>query len=145
MPTLDVSDAFDGSFLDDITVVRQTQIVDQYGWVTVTPRVFSIKAVVVAASPNDLARLPEEEYMNKAISVAAIADQNSDGSAVLQGPSDLTLPDEIIWHGSRFIVRTVDDYSGYGRGFVNVTAVSIDAVDPPPAKGAPTPYQGYQH
>jgi hypothetical protein len=84
-------------------------------------------------------------YFNKEISVAALADQNADGSAVLQGPSDTTLPDEIIWHGSRFIVRTVDDYSGYGRGFINVTAVSIEAVDPPPSKTAATPYQGYQH
>jgi hypothetical protein len=57
MPTLDVSDAFDPSFDDDITVVRQTSIVDQHGWSQVTTRAFSIKAVVVAASPNYLCRL----------------------------------------------------------------------------------------
>jgi hypothetical protein len=145
MPTFDVSEAWDESFLDVITVVRQTGIVDQHGWLQVTTRSFTIQAVVVPASPNDLARLPEEEYMNKSISVAAIADQNADGSAVLQGPSDTTIPDEIIWHGSKFIIRTVDDYSGYGRGFVNVTAVSVNAVDPPPAPQPPTPTQQYQH
>ena len=133
MPTHDVSDAWDQSFLDDVTVVRQNSVVDQGGWVQVTTRTFSIKAVVTAASPNDLQRVPEEEYMNKAISVAAIADQNKDGSAVLQGPTDVTLPDELIWHGSKFIVRSVDDYSNYGRGFIQVTAVSIQAVDPPPS------------
>ena len=133
MPTHDVSDAWDQSFLDDVTVVRQNSVVDQGGWVQVTTRTFSIKAVVTAASPNDLQRVPEEEYMNKAISVAAIADQNKDGSAVLQGPTDVTLPDELIWHGSKFIVRSVDDYSNYGRGFIQVTAVSIQSVDPPPS------------
>lgn len=133
MPTHDVSEAFDTTFLDDVTVVRQNSVVDQGGWVQVTTRTFSIKAVVTAASPNDLQRVPEEEYMNKAISVAAIADQNKDGSAVLQGPTDVTLPDELIWHGSKFIVRSVDDYSNYGRGFIQVTAVSIQSVDPPPS------------
>jgi hypothetical protein len=139
MPTLDLSDAFDESFLDDITVVRQDYFVDQYGRVQVVPRTFSIRAVVTAASPNDLSRVPEEEYMNKSIQVAAINDQNADGSAVLQGPSEFNLPDEIIWHGSKFIVRTLDDYSGYGRGFIQVVAVSIQPTDPPPAPAAPRP------
>lgn len=129
MPTLDVSEAFDQSFMDSFTVVRRVETINQYGRVNWTPTQFTATGVVVATSPNDLQRLPEMQYMNKSISIYT--------QWQLQGPSPGHQPDEIIWHGSQYLVRALDDYSGYGRGFIMVICVSIDAVDPAPAM--PTP------
>lgn len=131
MPTLDVNDAFDVSFLDDVTVIRHVTTVNDKGRRADTTSAFSIKAVVTASSPDDLQRLPEVEYMNKAISVAAQSDQYTD-RAVLQGPGEGTAADELIWHGSSYQVMSIQDYSGYGRGFIQATAISMSQPDPSP-------------
>jgi len=130
MPTHDVSDAFDPSFWDTIVVNRIIETLDQHGRAVRMPTTMTAQAVVVAAGPNDLQRLPDDQYMNKAISVFS--------QFRLQGPVQdpthmvKTHPDEIIWHGSTYVVVAFDDYSGYGRGFTHVVAVSISAVDGPP-------------
>jgi hypothetical protein len=52
------------------------------------------------------------------------------------GLMDQTQPDEILWHGSTFVVHSMQDYSGYGRGFTSAIAISIDSVDAPPIGGS---------
>jgi hypothetical protein len=130
MPSLDVNDAFDVSFFDQITVMRRTIVVDQYGRAQVTQTSIAALAVVEAASPNDLRRLPEAEMQEKTIALTT--------PERLQGASIDSLgnqmhPDRILWHGGTFTVRLLDDYSGYGRGFVHAIATSIAAIDLPPA------------
>jgi hypothetical protein len=139
MPTLDVNDAFDPSFLDIILVDRITQVIDQYGRVHRTKRRYQVNAVVTATGPDDLQRIPEYEMMNKSISVYC-------PDFRLQGPVrpnagtvaqlNQTQPDEIIWHDSTFVVHSAQDYSGYGRGFTSAIAISIDSVDAPPLGGS---------
>ena len=127
MPTHDVSEAFDPSFLDNFTIIRRVQRVNQYGRVEIIERRWTGVGVVVASSPNDLQRLPEMQYFNKAVTVYT--------QWKLQGPSAGMQPDEIIWPptpaGSQYIVRSLEDYSRYGRGFISCVCLSIDAVDPP--------------
>lgn len=134
-PSLDVNDAFDLSFLDDVTVIRHTSAINDRGRRVDSEAGFSIKAVVIAAGPDDLQRLPDAEYMNKAISICAPSDQFSD-KAPLQGPTDFTAADEILWHGSSYVIMTIQDYSGYGRGFIQATAVSMSQPDPAPMPNA---------
>jgi hypothetical protein len=136
MPTLDVNDAFDPSFLDYVTIYRITQTIDKNGRVIRFRRAFTnVAAVVTATSPADLQRLPDYEMMNKSISVYCPAFR-------LQGPvkSDngvlQTQPDEIYWHHSTYVIVTMMDYSGYGRGFTSAIASSIDAVDGAPIGGS---------
>jgi hypothetical protein len=129
-PSLDVNDAYDPSFWDNIIVVRRTVTVDQNGRGVVTEKPISTRAVVTAAGPNELQRIPEEEYFNKAIDV--YSPFRFQGTSTDELGNVVTHPDHILWHGSVFVVRTLDDYSGYGRGFIHVVAVSINAVDPPP-------------
>jgi hypothetical protein len=124
MPTHDVSEAFDPSFLDTFTIIRRVQIISQFGRVRLVEKRFTGIGVVVASSPNDLQRVPEMQYMNKSITIYT--------QWKLQGPAPGMQPDEIIWHGSQFLVRSLDDYSGYGRGFITVICLSIDSVDPAP-------------
>jgi len=138
MPYHDVNDAFDPSFWDNIQVVRRVITVDQHGRNTTTETPITTRAVVTAAGPNDLQRLPEEEYFNKAIEV--YSPFRFQGTSTDELGNVVTHPDHILWHGSVYVVRALDDYAGYGRGFVHVVAVSINAVDPPPpAAGGDNP------
>ena len=124
MPTHSVNEAFDPSFLDTFTIIRRVQIITQFGRVQTVEKRFTGIGVVVATSPNDLQRVPEMQYMNKSITIYT--------EWKLQGPAPGMQPDEIIWHGSQYLVRSLDDYSGYGRGFITVICLSIDSVDPAP-------------
>jgi hypothetical protein len=131
MPLHDVNDALDDSFLDQVTVIRRMVVVNDRGRRVDSETAFSIMAVVTASTPNDLQSLPEYNYMGKAITVCASSEQYSD-RAVLQGPSDHHSADQLLWHGSVFLVMSIDDYSGYGRGFIQATAVSMTQPDPSP-------------
>jgi hypothetical protein len=129
MPLLDVSEAFDVLFWDDITVTRRSTTISQYGRVATINTQFTMQAVVTAASPDDLSRVPDYQLMHKTISIYSITR--------LQGPADdgsgnQTMPDLVLWHGSTYVVRMVDDYSGYGRGFIHAVCEGVQAVDPAP-------------
>lgn len=137
MPLLDVNDAFDASFLDYVDVDRISEVVDQWGrTVRYKQRIANVAAVITATGPDDLQRMPDYEMMNRSISIYCPEFR-------LQGPVrdpstglGRTQPDEITWHGSTFVVHSVQDHSGYGRGFTSAIAISIDAVDGPPLGGS---------
>jgi len=139
MPLLDVNDAFDPSMIDCIDVYRITQTLDRHGRVVRFKKKYpGVVAVVTATGPDDLQRLPDYQMMQKSISVYCPQFR-------LQGPVrknlpttgllDQTQPDELVWHGSTYVVHSMQDYSGYGRGFTSCIAVSIDSVDAPPLGG----------
>ena len=133
MATLDVNDAFDPSFWTDITVLRRGIQVDAHGRGEVTETSMPTRAVVIAASPNDLNRLPEAEIQQKTISV--YAPFRFQGAAVDSFGNEMH-PDMILWNGGTFLVRLLDDFSNYGRGFTHAIATSINAIDLPPAGNA---------
>lgn len=124
MPVLDVSDAFDPSFMDAITVTRRVQGVDNFGRATVVVESVTpdVPAVVGPSSPTDIQRLPEGSYMNKAITIIT--------QHKLQGPSPGYYPDLVTWSGADYIVASLDDFSRYGQGFISVVAVSKDITLP---------------
>ena len=128
-----MNDAFDPSFKTPITVFRITEVVDQFGRARrfKTRRVVN-DAVVIAASPADLQRAPDYQMMNKGIDIYSPTFR-------FRGPvrdpvtgSITTHPDEILWHGSTFVVDSFSDFSNYGRGYTYVHCVSLDAVDGQP-------------
>jgi hypothetical protein len=123
---LDVSEAFDPLFLAPITVMRRSRTVNDKGRTVVTERAFSANAVVMPAPPNDLQRLPESEWTNKALSIHSLSR--------LQGNTTTTLPDHILWNNNVYVVSIFDDYSQWGRGFCHVVAIMID-----PEATAPIP------
>jgi len=129
MPTHDVNDAFDPSFWDTIVVVRRVAFVDNRGRVVTQDKATSALAVVTAASPVDLQRVPEWGMMNKTISI--YTPFRLQGHAVDE-VGNVTQPDEVLWRNSLFIVNFLEDYSGYGRGFVHAVATSKQNVDYPP-------------
>jgi len=129
MPTLDCNDAFDPSFMDTITVVRRVQVLSNKGRVTTKETARTVAAVVVSATPDDLQRLPDYEMMEKAIRVTS--PQFRLQGIVMDELGNKTLPDQILWHGSMYVVHSLEDYSNYGRGFTSVIAISMTQPDPP--------------
>jgi hypothetical protein len=128
MPSLDVDDAFDPSMLDNITVVRRAIVVDQYGRGQITDTPHAALAVIGAASPDDLRRLPEAEMQEKTIGVWTPFRLQG---AAMDAMGNQMHPDQIQWHGDTYIVRVLDDWSGYGRGFVYAVATVITALPAP--------------
>jgi hypothetical protein len=129
LPSLDVTDAFDYTFWDTIVVIRRQAYIDNRGRVATQDKSMTAYAVVTAAGPTDLQRVPEWGWMNKTISLYT--------PFRIQGPAtdevgNVTHPDEILWRNSLFIVNFLEDYSGYGRGFVHAVATSKQNVDYPP-------------
>jgi hypothetical protein len=137
-PFLDVADLLlDPDIADTFSVIRNKQTVSLSGIAeTLNSYTFrNVIGVVTAASPNDLEMLPEVEYQTKAISIVT--------KFRLRGVADVSntqfQPDLVVWHGDNFKVETVEDYGGFGAGFVQAIARSIDHVDAPPAYPRP-PY-----
>lgn len=131
MPELDVSDAFGEELLDTFTVIRRVETLINGRSTTVETPFRNVEGVVAPTAPDDLQRLPEGDYMNKALTIIT--------QFRLQGPSPNYKADEIEWpanSGNRYLVRVVDDFSAYGAGFVQVIAASIEAMDPPPMGSA---------
>jgi hypothetical protein len=112
-------------FMDQFLVLRRAQAVDNYGraqnqilWTR--PAV----GVVTPATPNQLARLPEQQYQSRTIEIVT--------SFPIQGPSELNSPDIIQWGLDFYVVITLDDWANYGPGFVHVLCTSMDSTDIPP-------------
>jgi hypothetical protein len=133
LATFDVNDAFDPSFFDPIQVLRRTVVVDPHGRGQVTETTIATQAVVVPSPPTDLNRLPEMEVQQKTITL--YAPFRFQGASVDPFGNEMH-PDKILWHGGTFLVRQLDDYTPYGRGFTMAIATSIQAIDLPPAGSA---------
>lgn len=119
MPLLDVSDAFDASFWDELVVKRTTETINARGRTTDTVTTDQFLGVVTAVSPYDLQVLPETERMNKAIQIYT--------QYRLQGAGDGHDPDIVHWHGTDFRVVQLEDFTGYGVGFIVVIAVAMSS------------------
>src|SRR5215467_2610829 len=111
MPSLDVNDAFDISFWDQIVVIRRQAYVNNFGRVTTKDVSYTALAVVTAASPVDLQRVPEWGLMHKTISI--YTPFRLQGHATDEA-GNVTHPDDVLWRNSLFIVNFLEDYSGYG-------------------------------
>lgn len=129
MPSLDLSDAYlEPSFLDTITVVRRAQNNDTNGRVQTTNAYFSTYANIDAASPDQLERLPEQEYQGKTLSIVTkfrLRGASAQGTQSYQ-------PDIILYEGDSYVVSLIDDYSRYGPGWIQAIATSTNWVDQAP-------------
>lgn len=120
-----VKDAFGGELLSTFTVIRRAQSVNNYGRAQNT-MLWSAPArgVIAPTLPDDLSRLPEDQYSRKSFSVYT--------TFPVQGPSETNSPDILVINGDNYIVSSLDDWSFYGPGFVKVIVTSMDSTDVPP-------------
>lgn len=121
---IDVGDVLlDVDIAQTFTVLRRASTRTDKGREQVAVRrINNVVGVVCAASPNDLERLPEEQRMGRNLSIVT--------KFSLRGPAPGFQPDEVVWRGDTFLVKTVDPYPGFGP-FVQAIAGSIDSQDRP--------------
>ena len=109
IPTLDVNRVLlDAHFRTQVTLCRRAGTIDEHGRTAVTETTTPIGAVVRPATEKDLERLPEGDRDRGYIKVLSESEMTAGTEAVQ--------PDEIIWSGSRWVVKTVDSWI-YGRCF----------------------------
>ena len=108
-PTLDVNRVLlDAHFRTTVTLCRRAVTIDEHGRTAVTETTTPIGAVVRPATEKDLERLPEGDRDRGHIKVLSESEMTAGTEAVQ--------PDEIIWSGARWVVKTVDSWQ-YGRCF----------------------------
>jgi len=126
MPLLDVNDLLtDPDLADLFDVIRRAEVVGANGVVTTVDKTFkNVVGVVTASSPTDLERAEDFETMTRSITVVT--------SFQLQGAVTGYQPDIIVWRGTRHLVKHIQPYPHFGRGFVEAECSSLSNTDPRP-------------
>ena len=125
MAGLDVSDAFDGNFLDTFDIIRREETVGDDGFATKNVTTDAGQyGVVTMASPNDLQRLPEADVSLKTIIIVTMARLQL--ASKTDDPEVTIKADIVLWAGDYYQVSLVDDYSRYGQGYIWAMAQAID-------------------
>lgn len=127
MPALDFTDVI----LDpDVSatsfdVIRRPIVMVKGRATTPAPVTYeSVLGSINSASPEDLKRLEDYQVSQKVISIVT--------QFRLQLESPGYNADEVLWHGSTYVVKWVDDYTIFGAGQIQALAVSMTYNDPPP-------------
>jgi hypothetical protein len=125
MARLDMSDVLGvPEFRDTVTVIRRSQGVNEYGEVTPEEVTYpGIPAVLVSCPPNELERHESMEFEPRSFTIFC--------KFRLQAPTGCNLPDLVFYLGDRYVVRRLEPYSRYGRGYVEAVITSQDFVDRP--------------
>lgn len=119
MPLLDVTEVLtDPDFAEfNLVCVRNTQKIDDNGRAYNVPRTFPFVGVVTSAGGVELQRLAEAERNKQTISIIT--------RFRLAAGDDTRNADVVTWACKQYTVRTTDDYSHYGRGFIQAIAVLL--------------------
>lgn len=122
MPDLDPAIVLSSPMLsDDFTITRRVQVVNDLGRPTMTAEHRCGYGIVTQAGGRDLLRLPDLQTGTNAISVLT----ESEVRPATPGAQ----PDMITFAGTSYLVKHVDPYPRYGRGWYQVLAVSTNAID----------------
>lgn len=130
MPTLDVTDVLlDPDFCETLTVIRRQEGPLVKGRPSITETTISPApvGVVLAQSDAPIQRGPDQQNLPRLIQVHT--------PFRLRGPSKdpvsgaIYQPDIIVWGGDRFVVNKVQDFSRFGRGFIQADCSSQDLID----------------
>ena len=131
MPTIDVTDVLLG---DDIagqtfTVYRRKEVVNSHGRPDIVETAFQAVGSINPLGDNSLLR--EEMFTANNNGIEVITTFRLQSTARIG--ADKYQPDEILWEGSRYVVRYINDYTTFGAGFVQAECASKTYVDDGPA------------
>lgn len=138
MPELDVNDIIldPDVAAEQFMVLRRREDVGDTGFKEsdVVLR-FTARGSVTPVGDQSLVREEAYSTQNKTIRVIT--------NAMLRGPSKDTPPtgavvtryaaDLIVWRGDTYVVKSLDDYSRFGRGHVEAECASFNYVNQPPS------------
>lgn len=127
MPQLDVNIVMASPmFMDTFRVIRRASSVDDTGRTTSTDEVIDTTGIVQPTGNNTQER--PKEYATGRKSCLVIT------AFRLREQTQNYLPDLVLWRGDTYLVETVEDYTNYGRGFVQASCTSEDLQDTPPGE-----------
>ena len=112
-------------FQDSFGIERRAVSTNQYGETAMKIESLVSFGVVDITGSQELDRGEDQEHARKTIEIVTRFN--------LRPASVGFEPDLVIWHGDRYLVTRVDDYSGYGLGWYQVEATSQDFMDAPQA------------
>lgn len=125
MPDIDVSDLlFDpdiaGTTFD---VIRRQETVGANGVASVAPTTFEdVVGSITPTGDNSLVR--EEGYSTQSNTIKVIT------TFRLRGPSKDAghnfQPDIVVWNGTNYEVKSLNEFTPFGAGFVEADCISID-------------------
>jgi galactose-6-phosphate isomerase len=119
MPDLDFTEALaEPSFQDSFTVLRRQEVVGDNGVETTVITSINTHGVVVPAGDDEVVRTPDDETANQSLNITT---QFPLRQAVVGYQ-----PDIIFWHDQHFIVMRLDDFTGYGSGWVSAMCLLYD-------------------
>jgi galactose-6-phosphate isomerase len=112
MADLDVSFLLDDSlFVDEFQLFKRQASVNQDGeGIMPDGKAVNCTGSVQPASQRDIERLPEALRNHEAIRIYT--------REVLSADEQGRYADVVVWRGSRWQVKAVDDWSNYGDGYV---------------------------
>lgn len=128
MPSIDVTEVLLSPDIagDTFTVIRRTETVNGFGETTISTATLTGVGSVQATGDQSLARMEAFETQNDSIRVITpfrLRGAGKDNSgAIFQ-------PDIVLYQGTHFIVRSINDYTAFGSGFVDAECIGIDFVD----------------
>jgi hypothetical protein len=124
-PTLDVVDVlYSAEFMDTFTVVRRDSGVTPQGRSETVETQYATTGVVQPSGANTQERPKDYAAGRKSCFVAT--------QFRLRAQSEGFFPDLVLWRGDDYLVETVEDYTNFGRGFVQAYCTSQDLQDAPP-------------
>lgn len=124
MAYLDLTDlTLDPEFSEQITINRRNEQVNSGGISTLATKQFTATGVVYPTGANSMVR--QDAYTRGQKSIKVITKFR------IQGPSIGYQPDVIVYRGDMFVVKTTDDFTQYGAGFIVAECVSMDLVEQP--------------
>jgi hypothetical protein len=128
MPSLDVNVVLSSPlFMDTFTVVRRGSAVNAQGRTESIEEQIPTTGIVQPSGANTQDR--PKDYATGRKSCLVITQFR------LRQQTDGYLPDLVLWRGDDYLVETVEDYTNYGRGFVQAYCTSQDLQDAPPMEG----------
>ena len=118
MPILDVSELLDDpDFIQTISVIRIDQDVSAQGETQEDRLPFTVQAVCVPLTTQELSRMPDAEMLRGGITVYA-------RFPLISGEASNTA-DIVVVNGRRYTVVNTNDYGAFGSGFVAATCAVV--------------------
>lgn len=120
-PFLDVTDVLDDpDFNEDFVLIRRKRFIDN-GVGHVIEQVHNFRGVIQPATSRTLERLNQGDWKNGGVEIWC--------KQRLEVNTNLVLPDEILWERNRYICTADQDWTHYGRGYIEMVALLVYGED----------------
>lgn len=136
MPDIDVTDVLlDGDVAGELftLVRRQTSVNAANGQVVIVPTTIPDISAASIAPVGENSLLREEAFQTQMNAIEVITTYRLRGASKDQGSGLSYQPDLVLWQGTYYVVRVLNDWTRYGAGFVAAECIQIDYNDTPPA------------